>query len=115
MLAINFSISSGWFPVLVVTLAIATTVLAVGWTDGAWRLQFLIGIPLSFVLTVLVGVAIHVFNLVPDDLPRTFYLWAWLLLFSAVVGVMGWMPAPTGFSEPSPCWPCCSPSWQPSR
>ncbi len=93
MLAINFSIISGWFPVLVITLALATTVLAVGWTDGAWRLQLLIGIPLSFVLTVLVGVAIHVFNLVPDDFPRTFYLWAWLLLFSAVVGVMGWMRA----------------------
>jgi enterochelin esterase-like enzyme len=92
-LAVNFSIVSGWFPTVVVVVAIASVVLAVGWWDGAWKAQLLIGIPVSLVLTVLVGVAIHVFNLVPDAFPDTFYIWAWLLLFSLVVAVMGWRKA----------------------
>jgi hypothetical protein len=92
-LAINFSIVSGWFPTVVVVVALASVVLAVGWRDGAWKLQLLIGIPVSLVLTVLVAVAIHVFDLVPDAFPRSFYLWVWLLLFSATAAVIGWKRA----------------------
>jgi enterochelin esterase-like enzyme len=88
-LAINFSIVNGWFPIVVVAIAIVSTVLAVGWRDGAWKMQLALGIPISLALTVLVGVFIHVFGLVPDAFPRTFYFWAWLMLFSLVSGVLG--------------------------
>ena len=73
-----------------VIVAVAAAILAVGWHDGAWKYELTIGIPVSFVLTLLTGVVIHVFNLVPDQFPTTFYLWAWLIWFSLVVVVMGW-------------------------
>ena len=91
--AINFSIVSGWFPVVIVTVAIVSTVLAVGWWDGAWKMQLALGIPISLALTGLVALAIHVFNLVPDAFPNTFYLWVWLMMFSLVVAVLGFTKA----------------------
>jgi enterochelin esterase-like enzyme len=91
--AVNFSIIGGWFPVVVVTAAFVTAVLTVGWRHGSWRRQLLIGVPLSFLLTVLTGLAVHVFNLVPDAFPFTFYGWAWLLWFAIVAGVIGWRHA----------------------
>jgi hypothetical protein len=52
-----------------------------------------LGIPISFVLTVLTAVAIHVFKLVPAEFPTSFYLWAWLIWFSVVIIVLGWTRA----------------------
>jgi enterochelin esterase-like enzyme len=92
-LAVNFSLITGWFPTVVVVVAIASVILSVGWIDGAWKYQLIIGIPASFVLTVLTAVVIHVFNLVPDEFPTTFYAWAWLIWFGAVVALMGWTRA----------------------
>ena len=92
-LAINVDLITGWFPTTVVIVAIASVVLSVGWHDGAWKKQLPIGIPISFVLTLLTGLAIEVFNLVPDDFPTRFYLWVWLLWFSVVVIVMGYTRA----------------------
>ena len=65
-----------------IIVALASVVLSVGWHGGAWKWQLPIGIPISFVLTVLTAVAIHVFNLVPDQFPTSFYLWAWLVWYS---------------------------------
>jgi enterochelin esterase-like enzyme len=79
--------------VTVVVVAIASVVLSVGWHDGAWKWQLPVGIPVSFVLTVLTAVAIHVFKLVPAEFPRSFYLWAWLIWFSVVIIVLGWTRA----------------------
>jgi S-formylglutathione hydrolase FrmB len=92
-IAVNLDLISGWFPTAVVIVAVVSTVAAVGWHDGAWRYQLLLGIPVSFVLTVLTGLAIMVFNLVPDQFPLTFYLWAWLIWFSLIVAFMGWFRA----------------------
>ena len=91
--AINFSIIAGWFPLTVVIIAVASVVLSVGWVDGAWKWQLPLGIPISLVLTVLTALAIHVFNLVPDQFPRTFYVWAWLIWYSVVVSILGWSRA----------------------
>jgi enterochelin esterase-like enzyme len=90
---VNIDLITGWFPVTVVVVAIAAVVLSVGWHDGAWKWQLPIGIPVSFVLTVLTAVAIHVFNLVPAEFPESFYIWAWLLWFSVVIIVTGWTRA----------------------
>ena len=76
-----------------IIVAIASVVLSVGWHDGAWKWQLPIGIPISFVLTVLTAMAIHVFNLVPDQFPSSFYLWAWLVWYSVVIIVLGWTRA----------------------
>jgi enterochelin esterase-like enzyme len=92
-LAINLDLITGWFPTTVIIVALASVVLSVGWHDGAWKWELPIGIPISFVLTVLTGVAIHVFNLVPDQFPTSFYLWAWLIWYSVVVIVLGWTKA----------------------
>jgi enterochelin esterase-like enzyme len=92
-LAINVDLITGWFPLTVVIVAIASVTLSVGWHDGAWKRQLPIGIPISFVLTLLTGLAIEVFNLVPDEFPTSFYLWVWLLWFSVVVIVLGWTRA----------------------
>jgi enterochelin esterase-like enzyme len=91
--AINFSIITGWFPLTVIIVALASVVLSVGWVDGAWKWQLPLGIPISFVLTVLTALAIHYFKLVPDQFPRTFYLWAWLIWYSVVVFILGWTRA----------------------
>jgi enterochelin esterase-like enzyme len=87
---VNINLISGWFPVTIVVVATASVALSVGWLDGAWKWQTSVGIPLSFVLTLLTGLAIEVFNLVPDQFPTSFYLWVWLIWFSLVVIVLGW-------------------------
>ena len=92
-LAVNIALITGWFPVTVVIVAVASVVLSVGWLDGAWKWQLPVGIPIGVVLTVLTAVAIHVFNLVPAEFPRSFYLWAWLIWFSLVLIVLGWTRA----------------------
>jgi enterochelin esterase-like enzyme len=92
-LALNVDLITGWFPVTVVVVSLASVALSVGWHDGAWKWQLPVGIPASFVLTLLTAVAIHVFNLVPSDFPDSFYLWAWLLWFSVVIIVLGWTRA----------------------
>jgi len=92
-LAVNIDLITGWFPLTVVIVAIASVVLSVGWHDGAWKWQLPIGLPVSFVLTLLTAVAIHAFNLVPDEFPTSFYLWAWLVWYSAVIIVLGWTKA----------------------
>jgi S-formylglutathione hydrolase FrmB len=92
-LAVNIDLITGWFPETVVIVAIVSVVLSVGWHDGAWKWQLPVGIPVSFVMTVLTAVAIHVFNLVPAEFPTSFYLWAWLIWFSLVIIVMGWTRA----------------------
>ena len=92
-LAVNINLITGWFPTTVIVVALVSAILAVGWWDGAWKYQLTVGVPVSFVLTVLTGLAIKVFGLVPAEFPRTFYLWAWLIWFSIVVVVMGWFRA----------------------
>jgi enterochelin esterase-like enzyme len=92
-IAVNIDLITGWFPITVVIVALASVVLSVGWHDGAWKWQLPLGIPISFVLTVLTAVAIHVFKLVPAEFPRSFYLWAWLIWFSVVIIVLGWTKA----------------------
>jgi len=93
IVAFDIDLITGWFPETVVIVAVASVVLSVGWIDGAWKRQLLIGIPASFLLTLLTGLAIKVFDLVPAEFPRTFYLWAWLLWFSVTVVVLGWTNA----------------------
>jgi enterochelin esterase-like enzyme len=88
--AVNVDLITGWFPLTVVIVAIASVVLSVGWHDGAWKRQLVIGIPASFLLTVVTGLAIEIFNLVPDQFPISFYLWVWLLWFSVLTIVLGW-------------------------
>ncbi len=72
--AVDIDLITGWFPLTVVIVALASVVLSVGWHDGAWTCQLVIGIPASIVLTVLTGLVIQVFNLVPDEFPVSFYL-----------------------------------------
>ena len=91
--AVNIDLITGWFPTTVIIVAIASVVLSVGWHDGAWKWELPIGIPVSFVLTVLTALAIHIFNLVPDEFPQTFYLWAWLVWYSIVIIILGWTRA----------------------
>jgi enterochelin esterase-like enzyme len=92
-LALNIDLITGWFPVSVVIVAVASVVLSVGWHDGAWKWQLPYGIPISFVMTVLTGVAIKVFGLVPAEFPNSFYVWAWLIWYSVVLIILGWTRA----------------------
>jgi len=89
-LVVNFSITTGWFPVVVITVAIASLLLSVGWRNGSWKAQVVAGLPAAFVITVLVALAIHFFQFVPEDFPRTFCIWCWLVTFSLVVTILGW-------------------------
>jgi enterochelin esterase-like enzyme len=92
-LAVNVDLITGWFPLTVVIVAVVSVVLSVGWHDGAWKRQLVIGVPVSFVLTLLTALAIAVFNLVPDQFPTSFYLWVWLLWFAILTIVLGWTKA----------------------
>ncbi|HEX3839882.1 MAG TPA: alpha/beta hydrolase-fold protein [Acidimicrobiales bacterium] len=89
-LVINFSIITGWFPVVVITVALVSLLVTVGWRDGAWKAQLVFGLPAAFLLTILLALSIHFFQFVPDDFPRTFYLWAWLVIFALVSAILGW-------------------------
>jgi enterochelin esterase-like enzyme len=91
--AVNVDLITGWFPLTVVIVAVVSVVLSVGWHDGAWKRQLAIGVPVSFVLTLLTALAIAVFNLVPDQFPTSFYLWVWLLWFAILTIVLGWTKA----------------------
>ena len=91
--ALNLNLISGWFPTVVVVVAVVSAVLAVGWRDGAWKYQLVIGIPGGFLLTLLTALVIRVFDLVPAEFPTTFYLWAWLIWFSLIVAFLGWYRA----------------------
>lgn len=55
----NDTLISGWFPVTIVIVSTASVVLPVGWFDGALKWQLRVGIPLSFVLTVLTAQGRH--------------------------------------------------------
>ncbi len=92
-LAVNVDLITGWFPVTVVVVSVAAVVLSIGWLDGAWKWQLPLGIPISLGLTLLTGVAIKIFDLVPAEFPNSFYLWAWLMWFSVVIIVLGWTRA----------------------
>jgi enterochelin esterase-like enzyme len=92
-LAVNVDLITGWFPLTVVIVAVVSVILSVGWHDGAWKRQLVIGVPVSFVLTVLTGLTIAVFDLVPDEFPMSFYLWVWLLWFAVLTIVLGWTKA----------------------
>ncbi len=92
-LVFNLDLITGWFPTMVVIVAIAAVILSVGWLDGAWKYQLIVGVPLSFALTLLTGLVIEVFNLVPDQFPMSFYAWAWLIWFSLTVVLLGWTQA----------------------
>ena len=92
-LALNIDLITGWFPVTVVIVAIASVILSVGWHDGAWKWELPIGIPVSFVLTLLTGLVIVVFELVPADFPVSFYLWVWLIWYSLTLIGLGWTRA----------------------
>ena len=76
-----------------VIVALVSVALSVGWHDGAWKWQLPLGISVSFVLTVVTGLAVEVFNLAPDDFPISFYFWVWLIWFSVIIIVMGWTKA----------------------
>jgi hypothetical protein len=93
LFAVDLDLITGWFPLTVVIVALGSVVLSVGWLDGAWKWQLPIGLPISLVLTVLTGVIINVLNVIPDDFPNSFYLWAWLIWYSLVVIVLGWTSA----------------------
>ena len=92
-LALNIDLITGWFPVTVVIVALASVILSIGWHDGAWKWELPIGIPISFVLTVVTGLVIVVFELVPADFPVSFYLWVWLIWYSLALIVLGWTRA----------------------
>ena len=78
---------------MVVVVAIAAVILSVGRLDGAWKYQLIVGVPLSFALTLLPGLVIEVFNLVQDQFPMSFYVWAWLIWISLTVVLLGWPQA----------------------
>jgi len=92
-LAVNIDLITGWFPITVVIAAVASVALSVGWIDGAWKWQLSVGIPVSFILTLLTALVIQVFGLVPAAFPKSFYLWAWLIWFASVIAVLGWARA----------------------
>src|SRR5450759_4918925 len=92
-LVFNLDLITRWFPTMVVIVAIAAVILSVGWLVGAWKYQLIVGVPSSFALTLLTGLVIEVFNLVPDQFPMSFYAWAWLIWFSLTVVLLGWTQA----------------------
>ncbi len=100
----NISLVSGWLPALGQVLALVALVVAVDWRSGRrrsglgrigrragrWRWQFLLGIPVAAVVTVIVALVLELGSLVPDDFPRLAYLWGFVFVLSVWVLVTGW-------------------------
>ncbi len=89
----NISIVSGWVPVLVEALALASLALAVDWRSWRWRRQLGFGVPLALVVTAAVALVLSLGSLVPSDFPTSAYGWGagfvlavWLTLTDWSVG-----------------------------
>jgi len=87
--AARVSLIDGWFPHLVVALALAT--LGVGLWSARARWRRLGGVALSVTIGM-VGVAVLIARLRLSDYtwPKSFYAWVGLVVFAAGVAVVGW-------------------------
>jgi S-formylglutathione hydrolase FrmB len=90
---VNVSIVSGWLPLLVQCLAVASLAVSVDWRHGGWRRQLGLGVPAAAVTAGLAALALTAGSLVPDDFPKTAYLWGFVFALAVVVAVIGWPDA----------------------
>ena len=92
----NISIVSGWLPLVVEILAVATFVLSIAWRSGGWRGQVGRGLPVAAAVTVLVALGSILGSLVPDDFPWQAYLWGFVAVLAVATTVLGWRGAGVG-------------------
>ena len=92
-LAINFGIITGWFPVTVVIVAIASVVLSVGWHRRSLEVAAAHRHPDQLRPHRAHRRGHPRLQPGPRPVPHTFYLWAWLIWYSVVVVVLGWTRA----------------------
>jgi S-formylglutathione hydrolase FrmB len=87
---VNVSIVTGWLPLALRVLAVATLVAAVDWRSGRWRRQLSLGLPAAAAVTVAVALVATVSSLTRTDVPRLAYLWGFLFILAFSVAVTGW-------------------------
>jgi len=90
---VNVSIVSGWLPLLVQCLAVVSLVASVDWRHGGWRRQLGVGVPVAAVTAGLAALVLTLGSLVPDDFPKTAYLWGFAFALTVAAAVLGWSNA----------------------
>jgi S-formylglutathione hydrolase FrmB len=86
------SLLDGWFPHLVVLLAVAT--LAVGLVSARRRWRGLGWMALAVAAgMVVLGIVIGRLDLIGDSFPKSFYAWVGLVFFAGGVVAVGWRPS----------------------
>jgi S-formylglutathione hydrolase FrmB len=87
---VNVSLISGWLPLLVQCLAVALLAASVDWWHGGWRRQLGVGVPAAAVTAGLAALVLTAGSLVPDDFPKSAYLWSFVFALAVVVAMLGW-------------------------
>jgi S-formylglutathione hydrolase FrmB len=90
---VNLSIVSGWLPIAVRCLAVASLVVAVSWRAGRWKHQLAWGVPAAAVITGVVALVLTFGSLVPSDFPWSAYVWGFTFVLAGWVAVTGWRKA----------------------
>src|SRR3954469_3489616 len=85
----DLSLLSGWLVGVVIAVAAVTTVLCVGWRDGRWRRELVVGVAVAVVLVGSVALADQLLTINTFTFPKSFYLYAALVVFTLTVTVMG--------------------------
>ena len=83
------SLLHGWFPHVVVLLAVATLTVGVVSARRRWRGLSYLALGVSAGMLGL-GVVVRRLRLITDGYPKSFYVWVGLVVFAAGVGAVGW-------------------------
>ena len=86
------SLLDGWFPHLVVALAVVTLAVGVASARRRWRGLGWVGLAVGAGMVVLAG-AVGRLDLVGYGFPKSFYAWVGLVFFAAGVAAVGWRPS----------------------
>jgi S-formylglutathione hydrolase FrmB len=87
---VNVSLVTGWLPLVVQGLAVATLLVSVDWRTGGWRRQLGIAVPVAAVVTGVAALIITVGSLASGAITWRAYLWGFLLVSAVGVAVVGW-------------------------
>jgi hypothetical protein len=83
------SLTSGFFPSLVVGLAVLALVAGIDWRGGHWRRQVLVGAVAAIALTDLIGLGQLHYDWVPYSFPVRYYAWIGVVVFALGASLSG--------------------------
>jgi S-formylglutathione hydrolase FrmB len=75
---------------VVIGVALASLVAAIGWRSGRWRRQLIIGVPVAIVIPAAADLVLHLTGAYPGRFPAAAFLWGGAWVLAVVAAVVGW-------------------------